>query len=55
MEQDFWAELESSESSESSGALEVSFGPAVLALDAGEFQQSYTKLMKDGHREIVVS
>ena len=54
MEQEFWASGESSESSESTlDALELSFGSAVLALDSGEFQERYTKLMKDG--ELVVS
>ena len=47
MEQEFWA------SGESSDALELSFGSAVLALDCGDFQERYTKLMKDG--ELVVS
>lgn len=51
MEQEFWAG--SGESSQSSDALELSFGSAVLALDSGEFQERYTKLMKDG--ELVVS
>jgi hypothetical protein len=54
VEQEFWASGETSESSEStSDALELSFGSAVLALDSGEFQERYTKLMKDG--ELVVS
>lgn len=48
VEQEFWASGETSESSEStSDALELSFGSAVLALDSGEFQERYTKLMKD--------
>eukprot|EP00435_Cladocopium_sp_Y103_P054978 s1111_g18.t1 len=55
VEQDFWAQLESSGQlprSESGDAnrdvVTVAFGSAVLSLDAnGEFQGSYTKLMKD--------